>query len=145
MTRFEKLEQSADLFFGVSKERMSIPIDSKQNIQFFCLKEMDHLVSCYFFLRFSPKAPKVSHHKKSCSGKVVTSCMGSTRPCIPENFKRKNVSLWDHLYTHTSHRDMQGKRFMEFMSHLSGYNMTARWKAADTRPEGGKELLSGDI
>jgi hypothetical protein len=37
------------------------------------------------------------HHKKSCSGKVVTSCIGSTMPCIPENFKRKTVSLWDHF------------------------------------------------
>jgi hypothetical protein len=27
-----------------------------------------------------------------------------------------------------SHRDMQGKRLMEFLSHLRGYNMTARWK-----------------
>jgi hypothetical protein len=36
---------------------------------------------------------------------------------------------------------MQGKMLMEFMSHLSGYHMTARWKAAATRPEEGKERL----
>jgi hypothetical protein len=33
-----------------------------------------------------------------------------------------------------SHRDIQGKRLMEFLSHLSGYHMTARWKAISTRP-----------
>jgi hypothetical protein len=36
---------------------------------------------------------------------------------------------------------MQGKRLMEFLSHLSGYHMTARWKAVSTRPEEGKERL----
>jgi hypothetical protein len=36
---------------------------------------------------------------------------------------------------------MQGKRFMEFLSHLSGYHMTARWKASTTRPKKGKERL----
>jgi hypothetical protein len=40
-----------------------------------------------------------------------------------------------------SHRYMQGKRLMEFRSHLSGYQMTARWKAVDARPEEGKERL----
>jgi hypothetical protein len=34
-----------------------------------------------------------------------------------------------------SHRDIQGKRLIEFLSHLSGYHMTARWKAISTRPE----------
>jgi hypothetical protein len=29
------------------------------------------------------------HHMPGYSGKVVTSCMGSTIPCIPENFKGK--------------------------------------------------------
>jgi hypothetical protein len=38
-----------------------------------------------------------------------------------------------------SYRDMQGKRLMEFLSHLSGYHMTARWKAATTTPEEGKD------
>jgi hypothetical protein len=33
-----------------------------------------------------------------------------------------------------SHRDMQGKRLMELLSHLSGYNMTARWKSISTIP-----------
>jgi hypothetical protein len=37
--------------------------------------------------------------------------------------------------------DMQGKRLMEFLSHLSSYRMTARSKAASTRPEEGKEVL----
>jgi hypothetical protein len=36
---------------------------------------------------------------------------------------------------------MQGKSLMEFMSHLSGYHMTARWKAISTRPEEGKKIL----
>jgi hypothetical protein len=35
------------------------------------------------------------HHRNSYSGKVVTSCMGITRPCIPENFKGKTISLWN--------------------------------------------------
>jgi hypothetical protein len=34
-----------------------------------------------------------------------------------------------------SHRDMQGKMIMEFLSHLSGYHMTERWKAISTIPE----------
>jgi hypothetical protein len=36
---------------------------------------------------------------------------------------------------------MHGKRLMEFLSHLSGYHMTAIWKAISTRPEEGKEIL----
>jgi hypothetical protein len=40
-----------------------------------------------------------------------------------------------------SHRDMQVKRMMEFLSHLSGYHTTSRWKAISTRPEEGKEIL----
>jgi hypothetical protein len=36
---------------------------------------------------------------------------------------------------------MQGKRLMEFHSHLSGYHVTARWKAATTIPEEGKEVI----
>jgi hypothetical protein len=36
---------------------------------------------------------------------------------------------------------MQGKRLMEFLSHLSDYHMTARWKAINTRPEEGKKVL----
>jgi hypothetical protein len=40
-----------------------------------------------------------------------------------------------------SHRDIQGKRLMEFLSHLIGYNMTAIWKAISTRPEEGKEVI----
>jgi hypothetical protein len=40
-----------------------------------------------------------------------------------------------------SHRDMQGKRLMEFLSHLRGYHMKTRWKSISTRPEEGKEIL----
>jgi hypothetical protein len=40
-----------------------------------------------------------------------------------------------------SHRDVQGKFLMEFVSHLSGYHMTSRWKSISTRPEEGKEIL----
>jgi hypothetical protein len=36
---------------------------------------------------------------------------------------------------------MQGKGLIEFLSHLSGYQMTSRWKAVDARPEEGKERL----
>jgi hypothetical protein len=36
---------------------------------------------------------------------------------------------------------MQGKMLMEFLSYLSGYHMTARWEAATTRSEDGKERL----
>jgi hypothetical protein len=36
---------------------------------------------------------------------------------------------------------MQGKRLMEFLSHLSGYHMTERRKAIITRPEEGTEIL----
>jgi hypothetical protein len=38
-----------------------------------------------------------------------------------------------------SYRDMQGKMLMEFLSRLSGYHMTARWKSISTIPEEGKE------
>jgi hypothetical protein len=40
-----------------------------------------------------------------------------------------------------SHREMQGKRLMELLYHLSGYQMTARCKAVDAKPEEGKESL----
>jgi hypothetical protein len=36
---------------------------------------------------------------------------------------------------------MQGKRLMEFLSHLSGYHITARWKAISIITEEGKEIL----
>jgi hypothetical protein len=36
---------------------------------------------------------------------------------------------------------MQGKMLIEFLSHLSGYQMTAIWKEVDARPEKGKERL----
>jgi hypothetical protein len=40
-----------------------------------------------------------------------------------------------------SHRDMQGKRFIKFLSHLIGYKIIARWEAGDEKPEKGKERL----
>jgi hypothetical protein len=52
-----------------------------------------------------------------------------------EQQDEKCVIVGSFLY---SHRDMQGKRLMEF---LSGYNMTYRWKEVSTRPEEGKEVL----
>jgi hypothetical protein len=36
---------------------------------------------------------------------------------------------------------MQGKRLIEFLSRLSGYQITARWKAVDAKPEEGQEHL----
>jgi hypothetical protein len=57
----------------------------------------------------------------------------------PREIQAENcVTVGSFLY---SHRDMQGKRLMEFLSHLSGYHMAARWKALSTRPEEGKEIL----
>jgi hypothetical protein len=57
----------------------------------------------------------------------------------PRDLQAKNcVIVGSFLY---SHRDMQGKRLMEFLSHLSGYQMTAIWKAVDAKPEEGKERL----
>jgi hypothetical protein len=50
----------------------------------------------------------------------------------------KCVIVGSFLY---SHRDMQGKRLMEFLYHLIGYHMTSRWKSINTRPEEGKEVL----
>jgi predicted nucleic acid-binding Zn finger protein len=40
-----------------------------------------------------------------------------------------------------SHRYMQGKRLMEFLSHLISYHMTERWKSISTIPEEGKDIL----
>jgi hypothetical protein len=40
-----------------------------------------------------------------------------------------------------SHRDIQGKMLMEFLSHLSGYHMTSKWKSISTIPEEGKDTL----
>jgi hypothetical protein len=34
-----------------------------------------------------------------------------------------------------SQKYMQGKRLMEFLAQLSGYHMTARWKAVNAKPE----------
>jgi hypothetical protein len=55
----------------------------------------------------------------------------------PRELQAENwVIVGSFLY---SHRDMQGKTLMEFLSHLIGYHMTARWKTVDTRPVEGKE------
>jgi hypothetical protein len=65
---------------------------------------------------------------------------GEHQAMYPRELQGVNcVILGSFLY---SHRDMQGKILMEFLSHLSGYhNMTARWEAISTRPEEGKEIL----
>jgi hypothetical protein len=56
----------------------------------------------------------------------------------PRELQAENyVIVGSFLY---SHRDMQGKMFMEFLFHLSGYHMAARWKAIRTIPEEGNEL-----
>jgi hypothetical protein len=61
---------------------------------------------------------------------------GEHHAMYPRELQRENcVIVGSLLY---SHRDMQGKMLMEFLSHLSGYHMTARWKAIITRPEWGK-------
>jgi hypothetical protein len=57
----------------------------------------------------------------------------------PRDLKVKNcVIVGSFLY---SHRYMQGKRLMDFLSHLSGYQMKARCKAVDAKPEEGKERI----
>jgi hypothetical protein len=64
---------------------------------------------------------------------------GEHQAMYPRELQEGNcVIVGSFLY---SHRDMQGKRLMEFLSHLSGYRMTARWKAIRTRQEDGKEIL----
>jgi hypothetical protein len=58
---------------------------------------------------------------------------GEHHAIYPRELQAENcVIVGSFLY---SHRDMQGKMLMEFVSHLSGYNMTARWKAMSTMPE----------
>jgi hypothetical protein len=61
---------------------------------------------------------------------------GEHHAIYPRELQAENcVILGSFLY---SHRDMQGKRLMELLSHLIGNHMTARWKAISTRPhEGG--------
>jgi hypothetical protein len=64
---------------------------------------------------------------------------GEHQSMYPRELQSENcVIVGSFLY---SHRDMQGKRLMEFLSHLSGYHMKARWKAIRTRPEERKEVL----
>jgi hypothetical protein len=64
---------------------------------------------------------------------------GEHHVTYPRELQAENcVIVGSFLY---SHRYMQGKRLMEFLSHLSGYHMTARWKAISTRPEEGNEIL----
>jgi hypothetical protein len=45
---------------------------------------------------------------------------------------KKCVLVGSFMY---SHRDMQRKQLMEFLSHLSGYQMTARWEEVDAKTE----------
>jgi hypothetical protein len=64
---------------------------------------------------------------------------GEHQAVYPRELQAENcIIVGSFLY---SHRDMQGKRLMEFLSHLSDYHMTARWKAINTRPEEGKKVL----
>jgi hypothetical protein len=64
---------------------------------------------------------------------------GEHHTMYPRELQAENcVILGSFLY---SHIDMQGKRLVEFLSQLSGYHMTARWKAINTIPEEGKEVL----
>jgi hypothetical protein len=64
---------------------------------------------------------------------------GEHQAMYPRELQAENcVIVGSFLY---SHRDMQGKMLMEFLSHLSGYQMTARWKAVDARPEEGNGRL----
>jgi hypothetical protein len=64
---------------------------------------------------------------------------GEHQAVYPRELQAGNcVIVGSFLY---SHRDMQGKRLMDFMSHSSGYNMTSIWKAIIIRPEEGKEVL----
>jgi hypothetical protein len=64
---------------------------------------------------------------------------GDHQAMYPRDLQAENcviVGSFLHL-----HRDMQGKMLMEFLCHLSGYQMTARWKTVDARPEEGKKRL----
>jgi hypothetical protein len=64
---------------------------------------------------------------------------GEHQAMYPRELQAENcVIVGSFLY---SHRDMQGKRLMECLSHLSGYHTTERWKSISTRPEGGNEIL----
>jgi hypothetical protein len=57
---------------------------------------------------------------------------GEHQAMYPIELQAENcVIVGSFLY---SHIDMQGKMLMEFLSHLRGYHMTARWKA-NTRLE----------
>jgi hypothetical protein len=79
------------------------------------------------------------HHRKSYSGKVVISCTyGEHQAMYPRELQAEHCVIVGSILTH---RDIQGKSIMVFLSHLSGYHMTARWKAIITRPEEGKEFL----
>jgi hypothetical protein len=51
---------------------------------------------------------------------------GEHQAMYPRELKAENCAIvGSFLYPH---RGMQGKMLMEFLSHLSGYHMTARWK-----------------
>jgi hypothetical protein len=64
---------------------------------------------------------------------------GEHQTMYPRELQAENcVIVGSFLYSHIY---MQGKRLMEFLSHLSGYNMTARRKSISTRPEEGNEVL----
>jgi hypothetical protein len=64
---------------------------------------------------------------------------GEHQAMYPRELQAENcVIVGSFLY---SHRYMQVKMLMEFLSHLSQCHMTARWKSVSTRPEEGKEVL----
>jgi hypothetical protein len=64
---------------------------------------------------------------------------GEHQAMYPRELQAENcVIVGSFIY---SHRDMQVKMLMEFLSHLSGYHITARCKAISTIPEEGKEVL----
>jgi hypothetical protein len=70
---------------------------------------------------------------------IINILYGEHQAMYPRDLRAENgviVGLFLYL-----HRYMQGKRLTEFMSHLSGYQMTARWKSVDEKLEEGKERL----
>jgi hypothetical protein len=80
----------------------------------------------------------IINHKTSYSN-IINILYGDHQAVYPRELQAENcVIVGSFLY---SNKDIQCKILMEFLAHLSGYNMTARWKAFNTRPEEGKEFL----
>jgi hypothetical protein len=88
----------------------------------------------YFNVRMAFTTPQEKLLRESSS-----ILFGDHQAVYPRELQAENcVIVESFLY---SHRDMQSKKLMAFLSHLSGYHMTARWKAVDAIPEEGKERL----